>query len=690
MGLRRQLICASLFTLSLPWLGCQYVRELETTLREGQDESLVATSSAVGASLSALQAELLNTRPDTSLPGQRIYFHRFNAAPVLDGYDEEWLSAGIQARKLQTAPHSTLSPPTLQAARTERLAALFITVPTQHIHYFNPTRTDQDYDRIEIHCISLNQTPTEFELRAAGPGVLEPLQVKGDRRLSDHRVKGILRENQQGYQAELVLPAELCAHGFGLRVLTQSGIDEKNTFSSFAPASPPPAPLFQLQALNQFLDRFSQPGLRLTIVNKESAIIARAGSLQLPNAHGTEGNTLIKGLLQSLYRIAVADQHYPDLPSTAATGFYPSTLDGPVSASLSRATLQHFQYRRDIISAAYTPITFDDAEVPGYVIAERNASGLERFTQSALNQLFVYSFLITLSVIIVLVSYASWLSFRIRQLSRVARETLDDRGQLIQQFPVSTLPDEIGDLSRSFATLHARLRDYTQYLGSLASKLSHELRTPLAIVSSSLDNLEQHAPDAQAQTYLSRAKDGIHRLRALINAMNEATRIEQAVEASDKTDVDLVPLLRALVPAYQDVYTECRLSLEIAPSLEACLVSASEELLVQMLDKLVANANDFSPSDGPVVLRLSKTKQEALISLSNQGPPLPNAFSAQIFHSLVSIRQASHTSAGHLGLGLYIVKLICEGLGGRVHAENLTDEQGVIFHIALPLAKPGV
>jgi len=49
MRLRKQLFFVSLFTLALPWVGCQYVQEMEQTLLDGQAEALRSTALAVAA-----------------------------------------------------------------------------------------------------------------------------------------------------------------------------------------------------------------------------------------------------------------------------------------------------------------------------------------------------------------------------------------------------------------------------------------------------------------------------------------------------------------------------------------------------------------------------------------------------------------------------------------------------------------
>src|SRR5690606_5472915 len=106
-------------------------------------------------------------------------------------------------------------------------------------------------------------------------------------------------------------------------------------------------------------------------------------------------------------------------------------------------------------------------------------------------------------------------------------QAVDSDGRIRGNLPSGRSSDEIGDLARSFAALLQRLREYNEYLESLASKLSHELRTPLAIVRSSLDNLEQINDSGEQRVYIERASEGASRLSKLLNAMSAAARLEQ-------------------------------------------------------------------------------------------------------------------------------------------------------------------
>jgi len=70
--------------------------------------------------------------------------------------------------------------------------------------------------------------------------------------------------------------------------------------------------------------------------------------------------------------------------------------------------------------------------------------------------------------------------------------------------------------------------------------------------------------------------------------------------------------------------------------------------------------------------------------VANEGPPLPAKMQGRLFDSMVSVRQNRGDGEPHLGLGLYIVRLIAEFHGGRASAANRDDVQGVTVSVVLP------
>lgn len=315
----------------------------------------------------------------------------------------------------------------------------------------------------------------------------------------------------------------------------------------------------------------------------------------------------------------------------------------------------------------------------GTVVLQQGTDAILSLRNEGLARLMNVTIVTTLLVAAALLGYATWLSRRIRRLSFAAEQAVEGAA-IRSKLPSAESGDEIGDLSRSFSNVLGQLADYNEYLRSLASKLSHELRTPLAIVTSSLENLEHEALDDAAADYTARAKDGADRLRRILNAMSEASRVEELMEHADPEDFDLRTVLSSTVAAYRDVYRDRRFEFDCAAAMT--MMRGSPELLIQMLDKLVDNAADFSGEDDLITITLDTADTGLVLSVHNPGPALPERMRSQLFDSMVSVRQGGDNR--HLGLGLYVAKLIAEGHGGRITAENADD--GVRFSVILPLA----
>ena len=74
------------------------------------------------------------------------------------------------------------------------------------------------------------------------------------------------------------------------------------------------------------------------------------------------------------------------------------------------------------------------------------------------------------------------------------------------------------------------------------------------------------------------------------------------------------------------------------------------------------------------------------LAVANDGPPLPEGMQDQLFDSMVSVRSRSDAAEPHLGLGLYIVRVITEFHRGAVRAANREDGRGAVITVAFPAA----
>ena len=249
----------------------------------------------------------------------------------------------------------------------------------------------------------------------------------------------------------------------------------------------------------------------------------------------------------------------------------------------------------------------------------------------------------------------------------------------------SNARDEIGDLSRSFGSALARLTEYASYQEAMAGRLSHELRTPIAVVRSSVDNLALQQLPVDARVYIERAQQGLLRLANIITRISEATRLEESLAEAERERFDLARVVAGCVDGYRAAYPEQVFDLRV-PSGEVPFLGAPE-LIAQMLDKLCANAVEFAAPATPIIVALKREETALGLAVANEGPLLPAKMQARLFDSMVSVRQNRGDGEPHLGLGLYIVRLIAEFHGGRASASNRDDVQGVTVSVVLPLVR---
>jgi dedicated sortase system histidine kinase len=415
---------------------------------------------------------------------------------------------------------------------------------------------------------------------------------------------------------------------------------------------------------------------RVWVVDRRHNVVAQAGSLRRPGEVASEApwwQPLVGWLIQRP-REDFADAQLEELLATASE----------ITAALQGTPATRVRRTQDglavVISAAH-PIWSDD-EVIGAVVAEETTNPVASLRSTALERLLLLTLAAFVGAAALLIAFATRLSMRIRSLRNEAESAIDARGRITRLAAGSDAGDEIGDLSRSFSAVLQRLAEHHAYLESMAGRLSHELRTPIAVVRSSLENLKisKESPDL----YIQRAEEGLQRLNRILERMTEASRLEQSLSTAQRERYDLAAVVRGSVEGYRLAYPAASFELDLAPG--KLLVEGSPDLAAQLLDKLVENAVDFSRPGGPVRIALAEADFGARLTVSNKGPRLPEPMRSRLFESMISVREARDPATPHLGLGLYVARLIVEFHGGTISASDLPAGDGVAVSVRLPLS----
>jgi dedicated sortase system histidine kinase len=680
VSLRLQLLAFGLLTLVLPWTGLRYVEEMEAALRGGLEQALLASATTVAAALEEQRVSLCpSAKCGSAAAGTAttIYSHPLDAEPRLDGVRDDW-DVEEKAAIALSGGHQ------LWSGTYGRFVYLFVAVEDRDLVYQRAPGQTPFGDRLVLATAAEPGDVRWLLLVTGAPGAFRAQETAPDRfepsGSFDGGALGFWQETATGYAVEARLPLGSIGSALGVGVIdvdpsgADYAVDLEATWDTRA--GNPGRFVHQPSELQALLAQFGRAGGRFRVLDADGWVLSDVGSVDVGAA--AESGNLIEGLLR--FALRRDDPPYPAEQPAGRIGDQElrGALEGrPTTAWYGSGPGQ------DAIVVAAVPLSAPQG-VLGAVLLERATDPILTLTDQALVRLMTVTLATSVIAALALLGYATWLSFRVRRLSQAAETALGPRGEIRIGIPDAAAKDELGDLARSFTHLLERLREHTEYLRSLASKLSHELRTPLAVVSTSLDNLEHEVKAPSAEEYLGRLRQGTERLDAILAAMSEATELEQAINETAAEPFDLGVVVESCCRAYRDVYSEreivCRVT---ARSPE---IIGSGELIAQLLDKLIDNAVSFSAAGSRIDVELAdsaSTPGEIVLSVTNRGPLLPEKMRAQLFDSLVSIRE-KRDGRPHLGLGLHIVELIAAFHGGRVEAEDLPDRSGVVFRVRMP------
>jgi len=667
-SIRLQLMVLSLFLFTIPYLGYNYVWELEQYLRNGQEQTMIGTARAVATALherpalfDSQSAYLQDVRPGTDLYAPPI------PSPIrLDGELNDWQQVSeliseydgdevIEYYNGYDGKPTSLSFTHMVGRYGQFLYAMF-EVSDDTLLWRQPNSLSVETgDHLLIGMETPQGELARYVVAPYESGWVNAYKLAKNTTTTRAvenalSIQGRWQETATGYNIELRFPLSMTTGGLaftlvdvdnGTNRLKQYALGSANTkvLSELGTVITPSPEIERILAGLKYADS------RVWVVDKHKRVLARAGDIQSatgievdkkespsnPVWHWVESKWLLPLYYQILTRppadfIDELDDAY------ALVGQDLGTVLNGQPESLWRLSPDN---KAIVLSAAY-PI-FIEGNVMGAVIVEQTTNGIRTLRNRALEQLF-HVILAVMSIgTLGLLLFATRISNRIRSLRDDTEAVIDDNGKIIGTLPASNQRDEIGDLSRSFADVLSRLQQYNSYLENMASRLSHELRTPIAVVKSSLDMLSHVNDTSQQAVFVERAQSGVNRLSTILNSMSEATRLEQAIAQEDMAQFNIVEVIQGCVEGYKHAYAQ-RIW-RFSTSDNTLPVYGSAELVAQLFDKVISNAVDFSQDNDEIVISLEKKDKQVFLSVSNPGPLLPQGMKSQLTQSMVSVRK---------------------------------------------------
>lgn len=236
------------------------------------------------------------------------------------------------------------------------------------------------------------------------------------------------------------------------------------------------------------------------------------------------------------------------------------------------------------------------------------------------------------------------------------------------------------EASTKLAELDERRREFL-------AVVTHDLKSPLTSIlgyvkllldaegEGSLEQIRQFAGIIERQG---------QRMLDMIQQLVVATGVNEGAPVLSREPLDLRAIVEQQVDAFGAVLGERTLEVEVPEELPLVYgdPSAVEHILANLLD----NAVKYSPDGTAIEVGVGSDEDDMHVSVADRGPGIPEDALPRIFERYR--RGGAQAGGGSVGLGLFIVRSLTQGHGGRVWAEN-REGGGAKFTFTLPLRRVG-
>lgn len=329
------------------------------------------------------------------------------------------------------------------------------------------------------------------------------------------------------------------------------------------------------------------------------------------------------------------------------------------------------QYLRRVFGALLLSADSDDIEAA------------VRDVRLAIFQVFAAALAITVLLSLFL---AGTIARPLRRLAQAAERVRRRVGQRVEIPDFSRRRDEIGDLSVALREMTEALYTRLDAIDRFAADVSHEIRNPLTSLRSAVESVAVAQSDEQRQRLFAIIQQDVGRLDRLISDIANASRVDAEMMRAEVESLDLSGLLSTVADIVRQRQPAGGPRIVVDLPDAPVTVDGIGGRLAQVVENLLTNAASFSPEAGTVRLTLRKGGDEAVVTVEDDGPGIPEGQQEQIFTRFYSRRDGHDDFGEHSGLGLSIARQIVEAHDGAITAAN-RPEAGAIFTVRLPTGR---
>jgi signal transduction histidine kinase len=218
------------------------------------------------------------------------------------------------------------------------------------------------------------------------------------------------------------------------------------------------------------------------------------------------------------------------------------------------------------------------------------------------------------------------------------------------------------------------------------SILGHELRGCLAPVRNAVELLKLNPTDAVTRRSITEIIDRqIGGMTRLIDDLLDVARLQNGHVQLRRTRAAVSEIIEHAVESVRPLAAARKHTLSVSVPPEPIVIDADVMWLSQALQNLLGNAAKYTNPGGVIGISAERDEDDVVITVSDNGIGIAPAELDTIFELYVQAGQArTERSAGGIGLGLYLARLLVEGHGGAIRAFSAGPDCGSRFIVSLP------
>ncbi len=271
---------------------------------------------------------------------------------------------------------------------------------------------------------------------------------------------------------------------------------------------------------------------------------------------------------------------------------------------------------------------------------------------------------------------------KIERINQTAQSIMS--GDLSKRVPLTNRNDDFDQVADNLNQMLDRIQALMEDIRRVSDNIAHDLRTPLARLRQHLEEarLQEPASSKSAQNLEQSIREA-DSLLVTFNALLRIARIEAGQLTTGFTQIDYRTFLEDIVEFYEPLMEDKYQTLETG--LDTHILSwGDRDLLFQALANLIENAIKYTPEKGNISLTLTRHVDDVIITISDNGPGIPESEYENVFRRFYRLDQ-SRTASGN-GLGLSMVAAVISMHNGDIALNN--NRPGLKIQITLPVTKP--